>query len=92
MFLLRLWFSLAMIGETQWRLPLDRNLTKWLSKNEGSLKKSKRKTQLLRWWWLRKLKQDKGMNKPKRKIKWGNNYRDNEQKKWRVMAELKKKE
>jgi len=28
------------------RSPLDRNLTKWLSKCEGSLQKSKRKRQL----------------------------------------------
>jgi len=64
MFLLRLWFWLPMIGETQWRLPMDMNLTKWLSKCESSLKKCQRETQLLRWWWwLKKLKQDKGMNK-----------------------------
>jgi len=40
-------FTLSKIcWETQRRFPLDTNLTKWLSKCEGSLLHGKRKTQL----------------------------------------------
>ena len=61
-------FYLAIMVRTLKIFPLETNLTKWLSKCDGSLQKGKEKKTIIRWQMMqRKLRQ--GISKEEEQIK-----------------------